>query len=1028
MQDWEKKLIVSRVSVFLQRLKAMVQGPDVPLGLTVRPSRDPVPFAGRLDLPARGIAEGETWGQAWDSAWFEAEGTVPEHWRGERVIADLDFNGEACVFSPEGVPIGGLSSHSVFERTFRRNAFCIADACRGGERVRLWIEAAANELIGIELESDPAQDSPARYGVHVGRVNRARLCVLRLEVWRLMLDVQVLFDLAGALPERSVRRARILRALSDACNVFRHDPENAQRARAVLRPELEKPATASALTVTAVGHAHIDTGWLWPVRETIRKCARTFATQLALLDRYPEYVFGASQAQHYVFMQEHYPALFDAIRRQVEAGRWEVQGAMWVEADCNLTGGEALVRQILYGKNYFRDTFGVDVRNLWLPDVFGYSAALPQILRRSGVDAFVTQKMSWNETNLFPHHTFRWRGIDGSEVVTHFPPEDTYNSTLSPASLAAAAERFTENDRLDGFLSLFGIGDGGGGPREEDIERGLRQRDLEGAPRVVFGRADTFCAALLPDAEHLPAWEGELYLELHRGTLTTQARTKRGNRRCEQRLRAVEWLSACLAAGAYPRAELDRLWQRLLLNQFHDILPGSSIGRVYAETERDHAEILAGCDALIDAAAGMLFTPDPDAAVLVNILSHPYRGAVTLPESWREGGVRDAAGAPIAAQREDGRLVAHVTVPAQGSLTLRRDPAAAAPALRETGTDRVLENARVRYTFDADAGLVGVYDKELNAELLAHEARGNVLTLYHDYARNWDAWDIERPCAETRIADARVTSAGPVRCGPARCAWDVALAVGHSTIRQRIVLAADSKRLDFETRVDWREKHRMLRVAFPVDSTAEQARFDIQYGYVARPTHTNTSWDAARFEVAGHRYADVSEADRGVALLNDCKYGYRVQGSVLDLNLLRSPTHPDPDADQGEQVLTYSLLPHAGDLVNSDVMAEAACLNQGVVLCAGFAAPDGVVPPCRVEGDGLSLEVLKRAERSDACIARVVETRGRHARGRLVAADAAAVFVETDLMEWTELAAPAAGAVALCLRPFEIRTYMLKRT
>jgi alpha-mannosidase len=797
--------------------------------------------------------------------------------------------------------------------------------------------------------------------------------------------------------------------------------------RAILQEELGKPAGASHLKVAAVGHAHIDTAWLWPVRESVRKCARTFATQLGLIDRYPEYVFGASQPQHYQFMKDHHPGIYDRIREAVRRGQWEVQGAMWVEADCNIIGGESMVRQVLQGKNFFRDEFGVDVRELWLPDVFGYSAALPQILKKAGVDNFLTQKLSWNQTNEFPHQTFLWRGVDGSEVLTHFPPENTYGSELDTEFLLPILTTFRERDRLDECMSLFGVGDGGGGPKPENIELGRRLADLEDAPVVRFGKAADFFARLNEKRDLLETWVGELYLELHRGTFTTQAAVKKQNRRLENRLLTVEMLCSLLPAAEYPRSELQDAWRTVLLNQFHDIIPGSSIHMVYEDTAADHARVHAALDELTAAAAARLLPAGAGSAVLFNSLAYAWRGLVALPDEIAAGAVKVTGpdGTDWPTQIVGGRLHVLAEVPALSfaSLTIT---AADVPAETATDGTHVLENDLVRYEFDAQGRLIAAVDKAAGRDLL--DGEGNVFSLYEDRPNDWDAWDVDAFYRNAGVQQAACVEVSPVRRGAAAQTFSLVFRIGGSDIRQDVVLATGSRRLDFRTVVDWREKHRMLRVHFAADVRSETAAFDIQYAHVRRATHRNTSWDRARFEVLAHRYVDLSDPDGGLALLNDCKYGVAVRDNVIDLNLLRAPTNPDPQADEGRHEFTFSLLPHAGDLIRSDVMAEAACLNRApLVLQPPAAGGASALPilPVQLEAEGIDLTVLKRAEKDDDLIVRLVETHGRRSRGVL---RCRAEVQPVDLMEWDAVgdAVLADGALELTMQPFEIRTYRVR--
>jgi alpha-mannosidase len=1020
----DTQIAVRRLERFYDRAVRSILAEAQPLEATYAHSVDPVEFRDRLGLHYVPIHTDEIWGRRWESAWFHLVGTVPSSWCGRTVVAQLDLDGEGLVVSPTGAILQGITNGSVFDTEFGRDIVRLFDTCVGGEKVELWVEAAANGLFGMFCDLDPGPNSANRYGRYDAKVKAIRLCVFDHEMWELTLDLCVLLGLIKSLPEKGVRRARIIRTAIEGLNAFTTSNDNPRVYREILARELGKPAAASSLSVNAIGHAHIDTAWLWPVKESIRKCARTFATQLDLIDRYPEYIFGASQAQHYLFVKERYPQLYERIKAAVKLGRWEVQGGMWVEPDCNVPSGESLIRQILHGKNFFRDEFGVDVDNLWLPDVFGYSAALPQILLKSGINYFLTQKLSWNQINDFPHHTFRWQGIDGSELLTHFPPENTYNSQLAAESLVAAEERFKERDYVDEFISLFGVGDGGGGPKEEHIQMGRRMANLEGAPKVRFGSARDFFHRLAAYYGEVPTWVGELYLELHRGTLTTQAFVKWANRRLEHRLRALEFWCACLPLEQYPQQRLEAIWRKVLINQFHDILPGSSITETYRVTREEYQGALAECDALAREVGEALLDRDEDCITLFNSLHCSYRGAVLMPERWTGSSFVDLRGHAISVQHESDGTAIFVDIPPYSTITLKRVPVNL-PAVRKTSL-LTLENDLVLYEFSAQGRLTRCFDKELRRELVSPDKPGNVLTLYEDRPNDWDAWDVDAFYAHTPVQTGEASNVEPLPSGDVRQGIQFSFDIGHSLVRQRVYLTMSSKRLDFATQVDWKEKHRMLRVAFPVNVHADQATYDIQYGFVRRPTHQNTSWEQARFEVVAHRYVDLSSADFGVALLNDGKYGHRVTNSILDLNLLRSPNYPDPDADQGEHSFVYSLFPHAGDLVHSEVIAEAARLNQGLLVFDGCRTAADFIP-VRLSGEGVSLEVVKKAEKESCLILRIVETHGRHSHGRLAISLPYATLEETGLMEWTSQdLAQVAGSVDLEMKPFEIRTYKLR--
>jgi alpha-mannosidase len=1015
----QRVLYRDKIRKFISRLKKLPLAEYRVLSAEYAVSKEQVLFSDRLGLSYAEISEKAKWGSEWDSGWFHLKGEVPSEWKGREVVADLDFNGEGLVFSTDGVPLQGLSHGSVFGG-MTRSVYRLFDKAKGGEEVDLWIETAATGLFGVDRDEDAPRDCPKRHGTYSGIVSRIRVAAFDRELWQLCLDMDLLFLLMEALDEDSTRAARILAALNESADAFVDDSANAKACREILKPVLSSPANASAITMTAVGHAHIDTGWLWPVREGVRKCARTFSTQLDLLDQYPEYVFGASQAQHYLFVKERYPELYEKIVKAVKDGRWEPQGGMWVEADCNLISGESMVRQILHGKNFFMDEFGFEVKNCWIPDVFGYSAAMPQILKRAGIDYFLTQKLSWSQFNKFPHTTFNWQGIDGSEVLTHFPPENNYNSKLMPDNVIHAEKNFREKAVLDEMICLFGIGDGGGGPTPEHIEWASRQSDLEGMPRVKCGRADDFFTRISEHAAELPTWVGELYLERHRGTLTTQSRIKKGNRKIELSLRETEYLLSMLPLKDYPGEALDRIWKLVLMNQFHDILPGSSIKLVNEVTEQEHRDSLEECDELKKAAVEKLASGNDDCLTVINTMNRPYVRPILLPEGW--AGVVMADGTEISSQKEaDGRAVAMLRLPAQGICNLKKGEEVAC----DIGDGLVLENDLARYEFDENGELVGALDKETGREILESGCNGNVFTLYNDRPNNWEAWDIDIFYEAQDLETAKSVSAERVCDGPVRQGVRFDLSIGESSITQKVYLSANSKCLDFETDVDWKERHRMLRVAFPVNIRSSEASFDVQYGYVKRPTHRNTSWDMARFEVAAHKYADLSDNDTGVALLNDCKYGHKVLDNVMDLNLLRSPMSPDPDADIGHHSFTYSLFPHAGTLIQSDVMLEADMLNQPPLLLEGIDE-GGLIPPVTVTGEGVSLEVVKKAEKRDSVVIRLVERRGCRTTATVTMSNPDAKLVETDLMEWTDGDELGSGAIEIEMKPFDILTFEIR--
>ncbi len=1002
MSHFYQDIHLARIEALLQRLKHEVLLDERQLTLTVMTTREPVPYSERATAATtRPIQEGEHWGGAWECGWFHITGQVPPEWRG-RVALHFNFGGEACVFDADGCPAYGLTNGSVFDHAFNKDIFPFLDNAAGGEPIDLWVDAGANGLFGVDRCVDPdwIDDQTALHGTFDGTLRRARVCRFDYDAWQLWLDFGVLVNLIKALQPGTARRMGLLRTASRAAGIYATQGAAAAR-RAIANAWAVGPDPA-APDVYGVGHAHIDVGWLWPLRETVRKCERTFSSQLALIDKYPDYVFGASQAQLYEWMEQRHPDLFKKIQRQVAAGRWEIQGGMWVEADCNLPDGESLIRQLLVGKNYFRDKFGVVVRNLWLPDVFGYSGNLPQILKRSGIDYFLTQKLSWNRYNKFPHNTFWWRGIDGSTVLAHFPPEDAYDSDLTPALLRRHETNNAEAGLVQEAICLYGIGDGGGGPSENHVERGLRCRALNGCPKFHFGFAQPVLEKMAAYGDELDTWTGELYFEMHRGTLTSQAGIKRANRRCEEAFHTAETLAALAAfnTGAdYPSEKMLELWKRFLTNQFHDILPGSCIHRVYAEQVPEIERIIAELNAMQESAAAKLLTPEPGATTWFNPSPTPYYGLVTMADGTRRT----------------------LHVPAMSFATLRQNPL---PPIEESpidGNDIVLDNRFVRYTLNpGDMTLRSCVDLQSGREFIRPDEPANVLRILHDIPPRWDAWDIEEYTEEMCLGTAKTEQVTRFD-GAAGCGAKAIMTIGSTRLNLTARLLPDSPRLDFEISLDWQERHKLLRVFFPVAVESTVAKFEIQYGTVSRPTTDNTKWEHAQFECVGHRFADLSETNFGVALLNDCKYGYRVKGHELSLSLLRAPTEPDPVADIGEQRFRYAFLPHQGELADSKVWDEANALNQGVARFENMAATNPVALPIQVEG--VELTILKKAEKDNCLVARLVERRGVRTLAKLHVAENVKL-AETDLMEWENLGEIDADK-PLEFAPFAIRTIKL---
>ncbi len=979
-------VLVTDLAAKKDQLLAAIERESTPLELSAYMVRGaPVSFEEATRGDFRTFHVGDRWGPPWSTTWFHVRGRVPSGWSGQPAVAvfDLGFEGRHPGFTCEalawrdGKPWRGVDPRhrwlpiSSPEVDFYLEAGAIPTAVVSGP-------ADAPSMIALRESAEPA----FVFG-------RAELRIQDPAARKVALDFKTLYELAMVLPDGD-RRTQNLEALTR----FAANNDPVELARASSRP------STSTHMITAVGHAHIDTAWLWPLRETRRKCARTFSSALALMDEYPDYRFACSQPAQYAWMKESYPSIFEGIRQKVRSGQWEPVGSMWVEADCNLPSGEALVRQFLHGKRFFMEEFGVDTRELWLPDVFGYPASLPQLIAESGGEYFLTQKLSWNDTNKPAHHTFMWEGIDGSAIFTHFPPADTYNGDFSATQIVQSAVDFKDQDRSSNSLYLYGWGDGGGGPEPDMLESAHRLHSIEGAPQVELGRAADFFVRAKQEAHDLTTWVGELYFELHRGTYTSQARTKRLNRRSEQALREAETWSVAVGSD-YPRELFDSTWKRLLINQFHDILPGSSIDWVYEDAERELEAVVEVAGGMITAAQSKLAGSGGNLTVF-NVNSHARREVVEV----------------------DGEAVL-VEAPACGWASVDRTKPAEVDPVSISG--RVMENGLLRVTWDDDGLLTSIWDKEVGREVLAPGARGNLLQLHDDNPKNWDAWDVDadyrrRSSDITRLVKATVETSGPLRAA----VW-FTREFGSSRLEQRMVLDAGSRVLRFETDVDWQEEHKFLKAAFGVAVRSPRATYEIQFGHVERSTHANTSWDQARFEVCAHRWAHLGEPGYGVALLNDCKYGYDIQGSVMRLSLLRAPTHPDPNADRGKHRFTYALMPHPGDFRDAGVIAAAEDLNHPLRTVRG-AVPEGEQRSLiQVDTPQVVVEAIKRAEDSDAVIARLYESWGGRCRARLRTSLPVGRAYLCDLLERErQEVAVRDGVLELEVEPFKILTLKLE--
>lgn len=968
-----------------------------PVKIAARKASGRVPYAEGIRGTFNPIKVGHHFGPTWSTHWVRVEATIPAAWKGREVRLRWDSSCEACVWQ-NGVPRQGLtgSGRPDWEAAGNepiRAEYVLTRRAKGNERVTLYIEVACNQLFGLD-------DGPKG----LGELKKAEIAVFDREAWDLHFDFLTVAEMMEQLPPNQPRGAQAMYAANAFINAF--DPDNrATRpaARRVLKEFLKARNGDAQHRISAIGHAHIDTAWLWPLAETERKCYRSFSSVLRIAEEYPEFKFACSQAHQYEWIKNGQPALYREIKAAARKGQFIPVGGTWIEPDCNLPSGEALVRQFLYGQRFFKKEFGHYCKGFWNPDVFGYNGQLPQIIRGAGMEWFLTQKLSWNQINKPDAHTFWWEGIDGTRVLTHFPPTDTYNGVATVKELLFHMQNYKDLERSNESICLFGFGDGGGGPTREMLERLRRAKDVDGLPKVDIRAPDDFFERLTADAKPLVEKVGELYLEVHRGTYTTQAAVKKNNRRAEELLHDVELLAA-LNGKAYPQKGLDQCWKILLLNQFHDIIPGSSITEVYEDAAKDYAELFQQATTLRDKALKPFIGKAGTRFIAVNTLDRPRREVVELGDG--QSAILEAPSMGYAVQTP-------VTTHAFGV------------KVQESKAGFVLENERIRARLDRKGQLRSLQDKATGCETIKGAA--NHFVMYEDKPIQFDAWDIdvyhaEKPMEEPAAETARIESTTNL-CASIRFTYRIGR---DSRMTQVVSLNALQPYLTFSTDVDWQETQRYLRVEFPSTIRANQATYETQFGHVQRPTHYNSSHDLARFEVCAHRWADLSEPGCGLALLNDCKYGHSVYRDTLRLSLLRAPLYPDPKADRGAHTFRYALMPHAGDWRAADVPDIAAAFNQPL-LVRPTAQAEKVESWFQIDAPSVRIDTVKKAEDEKAVIVRCYEMYGGHANAHLTTPQPIRKAWQTNLLEEPHQALRARGdTLSLTFRPFEIKTLLLQ--
>lgn len=978
-------------------------------------------------------SENDYWGYKEDYAWFRHSFTVPERFAGRPVVYQLTpsasgpwnrSNPQFIMYFNGELRQGGDSNHSEIR---------LLDCAKGGEEFDCCLNAYSDAW---EFKGK------LRMG--------ARLKVVDDLVNRLIFDLKTPLKVASLYDADDLPRIDIVKALNDAVNLIDFNTADydtfaasAEAAIDLLDREIYSKDAMDA-TACCIGHTHIDVAWLWRLRQTREKAGRSFATVLKLMEEYPEYKFMSSQAQLYSFVKEDYPEVYEGIKKMIAAGRWEVEGSMWVESDTNVTSGESLVRQFLVGKRFFKDEFGVDNKIMWLPDVFGYSAALPQIMKKAGINYFMTTKISWNEFNKVPYDTFMWKGIDGTEILSHFSPstdcfdegdcwQTTYNAYLNPEHILGGWHRYSQKDLNKEYLCTFGHGDGGGGPTRDMLEMGHRMtKGIPGCPKVKQEFAIDFYHDLekeVKGSRRLPKWAGELYSEFHRGTLTSQGRNKRYNRKSELLYHDMETICAIADSNgiaSYPRQFINDGWKIILLNQFHDIIPGSSIKEVYEDSKEQYDKLISeGKAEIADTLGKIVCTPDGSALTVFNTFGAERDDVVITDMPAAEHfSIVDADGNVMPWQKSaDGRLVFFAKgVPAKGYKTFSIVHGG------ESGENTVkVENKTIENKF-----FTVKFDKDMNIASLIHKATGrsvapegevlNKIYAYDDRPFNHEAWDIKVYFDQkyTEIND--VSAVDVTESGPVRTVIKVTRKFLSSTIDQSFIFYADLPRIDVDYTVDWKEKKILLKADFPVDVNATQATYDIQFGNYKRPTHRNTLWDFAQFEVVGHKWVDLSDNSFGLSVLNDCKYGHDIKDGHIRTSLLRCAVNPNSEQDREVHRFTYSIYPHAGSADTSDVVNQGYSLNLPLYCVNGKAAHDSY-SLVSTDKDNVIIETVKKAEDSDDVVIRAYETWNK-TTDCVYTFDRApkSVYVCNLLEENEEQLEVSGNTVSLRFKPFEIKT------
>ncbi|ODA82930.1 hypothetical protein RJ55_01439 [Drechmeria coniospora] len=1018
--------------------------PHVKLFSWSAPGQERPRFEDAVSQEFKETSTGASFGPSWTTHWFRVHLTVPKEALDEElVVLEWDANNEGLVWADDGMPLQGLTGGG------ERTEWIVPKSFRDGKEHVIYVEMACNGMFGNAPNgrSSIAPPDPNRYFT----LGTATIAAVNLPARMLHFDMWELGDAARELPEDSAEQNQALSVAMRIINTFQVNDQNSilqcrKIAQEVLGPDVDSHRvydTGKDPVVFGIGHCHIDTCWLWPWAETKRKVCRSWSSQCDLMDRYPEAHFACSQAQQFKWLKQHYPSAFARVKSKVNAGQFHPIGGSWVEHDTNMPSGESLVRQFFYGQRFFEAEFGTRCRTFWLPDTFGYSSQLPQLCRLAGMDRFMTQKLSWNNINTFPHTTFMWVSPDGSQVLCHMPPSETYTAEANFGDLKRSITGH-KTMRVDkSSLLVYGKGDGGGGPTWQHFEKLRRcagiSNTLGGIPKLKLGlTVDDFFDRISPKAHEFPTWYGELYFELHRGTYTTQANNKYFNRKAEFMLRSIEQLAAVASiknkSYKYPTKDIDTMWENVLLCQFHDCLPGSSIEMCYDDSNKLYDELFKTGQKLLDDLYKSLGTAD----VRTEYFNQPV-ALNTLP--WHRKEIVEVSDDEVGIACGDGQLLPLRT------FKVNKDKPAV--SVTQTHGEFVLENDQLRVVVQ-EGCITSLYDRINDREVIEKGGKANKFVIFDDIPLFWEAWDVEVYHLQTqrnlRYGATRIHESKPHKV---TLVTDIKIS-DDSNLRSYISLSAAIKgqpsQVNCLAEVEWHENSKFLKVEFPVEIVNNEASYETAFSITKRPTHYNTSWDMAKFEVCCHKFADLSEHNYGVSILNDSKYGFATAGKTMRLSLLRSPKAPDAHADMGHHSIRWAIFPHKGSLSSATVKAAYAFNNPLKLLCAPSTTVESLHgAPIKLinndESDSLILDTVKRGHddedvtrleglrvnKGQSIILRVYESLGGHSRGTIETQFNVRRVSKTNVLEdEMEEIKTADGQFAIHLRPFEVATYKLQ--